>query len=427
MLRHRGAVACMLSLVLLSVPVGTGVSAASNLLQKGMSGEQVVQLQKDLKRLGYFDEECTGYYGDVTKQAVMNLQGSQGYIKDGIAGSQTLSLIESLLKERTSYDGILQEGSSGDHVANLQEDLSELGYFSGDVTGYFGSITKNAVIAFQKAYNLYCDGVVGSKTISVIKQALQNDKSYSNVLLKKGMSGSEVKTLQNNLTAIGVYSGTCTGYFGPYTEQVVKDLQYKYGKECDGIVGEGTYALIQDILAGKAVAVNNTAISASSSSPSNNTFKIPWSQAQEIFSIGTVATVLDIETGKSFKVKRTFGYNHADTETLTAEDTAIMRSIFGGWNWDRRAIILKVGDTYIAASMAGMPHAGRDDKPSAVKVYNRSGDYGYGDNLDAVKGNNMDGVFDVHFYMSKTHSTNRVDSRHQEMIDVANEYAKKKY
>jgi hypothetical protein len=39
----------------------------------------------------------------------------------------------------------------------------------------------------------------------------------------------------------------------------------------------------------------------------------------------------------------------------------------------------------------------------------------------------MHGVFDVHFYMSKTHSTNRVDQQHQAMIDKADEYARKNY
>jgi N-acetylmuramoyl-L-alanine amidase len=78
MLKAKGAAACILSLVLLTVPIGSKVSA-STLLQKGMSGEQVVQLQRDLKKLGYFQEECTGYYGDVTEQAVKKLQGSNGY------------------------------------------------------------------------------------------------------------------------------------------------------------------------------------------------------------------------------------------------------------------------------------------------------------------------------------------------------------
>jgi peptidoglycan hydrolase-like protein with peptidoglycan-binding domain len=427
MLKAKGAAACILSLVLLTVPIGSKVSA-STLLQKGMSGEQVVQLQRDLKKLGYFQEECTGYYGDVTEQAVKKLQGSNGYIQDGIAGSQTLSLIRSLLERNESYSRTLKEGLSGDDVSQLQEDLKALGYFSGNATGYFGEATENAVKAFQRAYNLYSDGVVGSKTAETIKRAL-TAQTYRNVVLKKGMSGAEVKALQENLKLIGYFSGTCTGYFGSYTEQAVKNLQYKYGKVSDGVVGAETYSLIQDVIAGKVTTVTGqSALAASYSSPSNNTFKIPWSQAQNIFKIGTVATVLDIDTGKTFQVKRTFGYNHADTETLTAQDTAIMKSVFGGsFSWERRAIILIVGDTYIAASMAGMPHAGRDDKPSAVKVYDRSGGYGYGDNLDAVKGNNMHGVFDVHFYMSKTHSTNRVDQQHQAMIDKADEYARKNY
>lgn len=427
MLKAKGAAACILSLVLLTVPIGSKVSA-STLLQKGMSGEQVVQLQRDLKKLGYFQEECTGYYGDVTEQAVKKLQGSNGYIQDGIAGSQTLSLIRSLLERNETYSRTLKEGLSGDDVSQLQEDLKALGYFSGNATGYFGEATENAVKAFQRAYNLYSDGVVGSKTAETIKRAL-TAQTYRNVVLKKGMSGAEVKALQENLKLIGYFSGTCTGYFGSYTEQAVKNLQYKYGKVSDGVVGAETYSLIQDVIAGKVTTVTGqSALAASYSSPSNNTFKIPWSQAQNIFKIGTVATVLDIDTGKTFQVKRTFGYNHADTETLTAQDTAIMKSVFGGsFSWERRAIILIVGDTYIAASMAGMPHAGRDDKPFAVKVYDRSGGYGYGDNLDAVKGNNMHGVFDVHFYMSKTHSTNRVDQQHQAMIDKADEYARKNY
>jgi peptidoglycan hydrolase-like protein with peptidoglycan-binding domain len=352
MLKAKGAAACILSLVLLTVPIGSKVSA-STLLQKGMSGEQVVQLQRDLKKLGYFQEECTGYYGDVTEQAVKKLQGSNGYIQDGIAGSQTLSLIRSLLERNESYSRTLKEGLSGDDVSQLQEDLKALGYFSGNATGYFGEATENAVKAFQRAYNLYSDGVVGSKTAETIKRAL-TAQTYRNVVLKKGMSGAEVKALQENLKLIGYFSGTCTGYFGSYTEQAVKNLQYKYGKVSDGVVGAETYSLIQDVIAGKVTTVTGqSALAASYSSPSNNTFKIPWSQAQNIFKIGTVATVLDIDTGKTFQVKRTFGYNHADTETLTAQDTAIMKSVFGGsFSWERRAIILIVGDTYIAASMA---------------------------------------------------------------------------
>jgi hypothetical protein len=37
------------------------------------------------------------------------------------------------------------------------------------------------------------------------------------------------------------------------------------------------------------------------------------------------------------------GANHSDTETLTTQDTQIMKDIFGGyWNWNRRPFILEV-------------------------------------------------------------------------------------
>ncbi|WDU83477.1 hypothetical protein [Caloramator sp. Dgby_cultured_2] len=130
--------------------------------------------------------------------------------------------------------------------------------------------------------------------------------------------------------------------------------------------------------------------------------------------------VIDYFTGKSFRIKRTIGSGHADVETLTAQDTAIMKEIFGGnWTWDVRPIILVVNGRRIAASMAGMPHAGLDAYPSGVNVYNRSGNYGYGPNYDYIKGNNMDGHFDIHFVNSLRHKDWQVDERHQAMIKIS--------
>jgi hypothetical protein len=73
----------------------------------------------------------------------------------------------------------------------------------------------------------------------------------------------------------------------------------------------------------------------------------------------------------------------------------------------------------IAASMTCRPHAGRDDQPALETVRNRSGGYGTGINYDSVKGNAMDGHIDIHFYKSRTHSTNKVDKAHQTAIEAA--------
>jgi hypothetical protein len=148
---------------------------------------------------------------------------------------------------------------------------------------------------------------------------------------------------------------------------------------------------------------------------------MPWfGQVENIYAKGDVATVTDLATGLTMQIKRTGGTNHADVETLDAEGTATLLKIAGGeWNWTRRPIIVEIDGHRIAASLTARPHAGRDDMPAHETVNNRSGDYGTGVNWDSVKGNNMDGHFDIHFYGSRTHGSDRVDPDHQAAIHKA--------
>ncbi|HOQ00619.1 MAG TPA: peptidoglycan-binding protein [Acetivibrio clariflavus] len=328
--------------------------AASRVLKEGMSGNDVTSLQSNLRTLGYLQVNPTGCYGSLTKSAVQKLQQNNGLESDGIAGSKTLALIEKLLSEKTasrgtSSTGALKEGMSGSRVTQLQNDLKKLGYFNVNPTGYYGSLTKEAVKKFQKAYGLTQDGIAGNATLTKISQLLGTKASAANVNASRGGSRSS--------------SDYLVSWFGG---------------------------------------------------------------AENIFKIGDIAEVYDIRTGRTFKIKRTYGYNHADCEPLTAEDTKTMKSIYGGeWSWERRPIIITVNGRKMAASMAGMPHAGVEGAPANTYVSSRSGGYGAGDNLDAVKGNNMSGVFDVHFLNSRTHGSNKVDSNHQNAIKEAAQWAAK--
>lgn len=71
---------------------------------------------------------------------------------------------------------ISKYGSSGDEVIEIQQKLSELGYYNGNIDGKFGTNTQKAVIQFQKDNNLSADGIVGSKTLD----ALGIGDSYNN-------------------------------------------------------------------------------------------------------------------------------------------------------------------------------------------------------------------------------------------------------
>lgn len=173
------------------------------------------------------------------------------------------------------------------------------------------------------------------------------------------------------------------------------------------------------------VEVNSTLIEESY----DNVQFLEWNEVNNyIFSRGTVAKVEDVYTGRKFNIIRTMGDNHADCETVTEADTQIMKEIFGGFNWSKRPILLYIDGKRYAASMAGMPHAGLDTAPAFVVVEGLSGGYGYGQNLDTIKNNNMDGVFDVHFINSRRHMEGgvsaTVDIEHQKNIDIIRSYGR---
>lgn len=144
-----------------------------------------------------------------------------------------------------------------------------------------------------------------------------------------------------------------------------------------------------------------------------------WKSGRNAFPIGSVVTVKDVYTGKTFKIKRTMGANHADCEALTLADTKIIKSIWGGFSWDVRPVHIFINGRVLAASMAGQPHAGVDSAPAYAVVNNRSEGYGTGENLDTIKGNGMDGHFDVHFLNSTRHKDGQEDPRHQAAVKVA--------
>jgi len=59
---------------------------------------------------------------------------------------------------------VLKLGSQGTDVSELQAALKLLGYFTGNVDGFYGESTASAVSSFQQASGLNADGIAGVAT-----------------------------------------------------------------------------------------------------------------------------------------------------------------------------------------------------------------------------------------------------------------------
>lgn len=130
---------------------------------------------------------------------------------------------------------------------------------------------------------------------------------------------------------------------------------------------------------------------------------------QSIFYKGCVAIMTDVKTGISLQVRRWSGGAHADVEPLTAADTAAFCKIYGVKTaqeisdknlYQRRSVLVTIGNHSYAASIYGVPHNYPDG--------------------DTIPDNNFNGQFCIHFVNSKTHGSSsspaHVDTDHQDAI-----------
>lgn len=140
------------------------------MLYRGCTGDAVKTLQEKLNAKGFDSGNVDGIFGAKTYAAVTAFQKANSLGVDGIVGKLTWGKLygvsPAMPVETTTVVGrpMVSYGSRGDAVRKLQELLNALGYDCGSVDGIFGSKTKAAVLAFQKANGLGADGIVGPLT-----------------------------------------------------------------------------------------------------------------------------------------------------------------------------------------------------------------------------------------------------------------------
>lgn len=97
-----------------------------------------------------------------------------------------------LPSSQSAVDVLSQYGSRGEEVSKIQTRLKSWGYFSGEVTGYYGSQTTEAVKRFQQKHGLSATGVADQKTLELIGISSSSGASVSNAdleLLARIISG----------------------------------------------------------------------------------------------------------------------------------------------------------------------------------------------------------------------------------------------
>lgn len=190
----------------------------------------------------------------------------QALALENVGSTTEKAIKKSLEKARGSVGGenvYLGLGSTGTPVISLQKRLQQLKYFTGDLNGYYGQSTRDAVIRFQKKMGLTVDGIVGAKTQQAIDKTirqLKQVKSPSNRILpltvgscsngkcpnlRTGDKNRHVKYLQTRLGHWGYFPSNPNGNYDFKTVEAVKQFQKQNGLSPDGVVGLQTWKAIE--------------------------------------------------------------------------------------------------------------------------------------------------------------------------------------
>ena len=222
-------------------------------------------------------------------------------------------------------DRVLRQGMSGHDVRVLQGDLTRAG-FATPVSGAFGAATERNVRGFERKYRLKVDGIVtpalvralrviatshvssgteahvssagspapsggavlgGSSsakstaktTTSVVKsstsQPTGDSKHLGDRVIRQGMSGHDVRVLQDYLTIAGYFT-IVDGQFGPATKQSVIAFQRAHHLTPNGVVSLDVahtlrVAVAAEIAAQKAAPVGRARVNSNgtATAPSN--------------------------------------------------------------------------------------------------------------------------------------------------------------
>ena len=218
----------------------------------------IYTLQQRLKDLGYYTIKVDGIFGSATQRAVREFQRVNGLTVTGKADNATQTLLYSSAAKSAShavsgdYKTLSRSSKYKSAVVPLQKRLRALGYYSGNIDGYFGSQTYRAVRNFQSRNGLSVTGVADPYTQQVLYSASAKTYSGSTAssgvttsgyrLLYWGCRGEAVTRLQNALINAGYksYVRYADGIFGQWTYDAVRAFQKDHGLAVDGIAGKNT-------------------------------------------------------------------------------------------------------------------------------------------------------------------------------------------
>ena len=215
---------------------------------------EIASIQELLAKRGFNPGAIDGVSGAGTTEAIIAAQTFYKLEADGTLGEQTLAALQDdpyeidvpVASSSTGTDkaSSTEVAAKSDEIKNVQQLLSDRGFYGGGIDGVSGPMTQEAIVLAQKTYGLIADGVPGSLTVAAL-EAGSNYVAESSKETTSNVSDSSIKEGQKLLSSLGFYDGAIDGIQGSQTTDAIKKAQAFYGLNVDGVIGSATLTALQ--------------------------------------------------------------------------------------------------------------------------------------------------------------------------------------
>ncbi|MCU0826115.1 MAG: peptidoglycan-binding protein [Tabrizicola sp.] len=251
------------ALARLGAPIDGSVEAAAAAEAKlGITASQRVAVQRELTRLGYSTGGTDGVWGRNTRNAIATWQRDR---KEKVTGYVTEAQLKVLLKSAVVVPppeevdpGVLTPAEIEASLkltraqrTAVQKQLITLGYDAGVADGLWGSKTRAAIKAWQKANKKTQTSYVTAAQVKLIADqaakvapppAPTNEAALEEQLLE--LSVEERADLQVRLMRLGYDTGRTDGTFGAATRRAIGAWQADEGERVTGYLTADQVRLI---------------------------------------------------------------------------------------------------------------------------------------------------------------------------------------
>ena len=135
-----------------------------------------------------------------------------------------------------------------ENISDAQNQLTNLGLYTGDINNELNNETKAALKEFQRLAGLSVDGILGPKTKAALEKG---EDSYIGIggagvnNVEVIIYSKEIENAQKTLKELNLYTGEIDGINGIGTKSAIKEFQKLAGLSIDGVLGPNTKAALE--------------------------------------------------------------------------------------------------------------------------------------------------------------------------------------